>query len=275
MDLITVALDRVKYEIPEEVLKYVFSPTRYDPSRNGLVRDYSTAINTDTVIRRQVIEARVLTDMNLCSGVEIFVPLNGSVHPEMIDQWTYIYRIPKELTQGRSITVPYGIAYGQGNQIGAVGLIAADRSAVLESTDAMVQSNMPWTQVQTAYVTLVADNVVQVTNLSRVPGMAYLRCLVAHDPNLSNIPPFYADKFTELVILAVKAYIYTKSIIQLDEGAIRGGASLGRIREIIDSYADANQMYKEYLRDQWRKAGLQSNTEQHRRLMRYTVGSRR
>jgi len=274
MDLITIALDRVGFEIPQEVLRYTFSPTRYDPSKNGLIRDYSTGVSNDTVIRRQVIDARVLVDINLCSGVEIFIPLIN-VDADRVDNWTYVYRIPKELTQGRSITQVYGLAYGQGHTLGNVGVISEDRSMVLEAAAGLMQSNAAWTQVQSAYCTLVADNTVEVTNMNRVPGISYLRCLVSHDPNLQNIPMTYADKFTELVILAVKAYIYTRTIIPLDEGAIRGGASLGRIREIVDGYADANQMYKEFLRDQWKKAGIMSNTGQHRRIMRYTVGSRR
>lgn len=274
MDLITIALDRVGFEIPQEVLRYTFSPTRYDPSKNGLIRDYSTGVSNDTVIRRQVIDARVMVDINLCSGVELFIPLNGCP-AKMVDRWTYVYTIPKELTQGRSITVPYGLSYGQGNNMGQAGSFSEDRSMVLEAAAGLIQSNSAWTQVQSAYCTLVADNVVEVTNMSRVPGISYLRCLVSHEPNLANIPPHYADKFTELVILAVKAYIYTRTIIPLDEGAIRGGASLGRIREIVDSFADANQMYKEFLKDNWRKSGVMANRAQHHRLLRYTVGSRR
>lgn len=274
MDLITIAIDRVKFEVPSEVLRYTFSPTRYDPSKEGLIRDYSTGINNDTVIRRQVVEARVLVDLNLCSGVEVFIPLDR-VQSERIDNWTYVYRIPKELTQGRSITEVYGLSYGQGHTLGNVGVISEDRSMVLEAAAGLMQSNVAWTQVQTSYCTLVADNTVMVTNMNRVPGIAYLRCLVSHEPNLANISNHYADVFSELVILATKAYIYTRTIIQLDEGAIRGGASLGRIREIVDSYADANTLYKEHLRDKWRKAGVMANRTQHQRLLRYTVGSRR
>jgi len=274
VDLVTVALDRVKFEVPSEVLRYTFSPTRYDPSKEGLIRDFSTGISNDTVIRRQVVEARVLVDINLCTGVEVFIPL-VNVQADRIDNWTYVYRIPKELTQGRSITEVYGLAYGMGNTLGNVGVISEDRSMVLEAAAGLLQSNSAWTQVQTAYCTLVADNTVMVTNMNRVPGIAFLRCMVSHEPNLANISNIYADVFSELVILATKAFIYNRTIIQLDEGAIRGGASLGRIREIVDSYADSNQMYKEHLRDRWRKAGTMANKEQNRRLMRYTVGSRR
>lgn len=274
MDLITVALDRVKFEIPREVLRYTFSPTRYDPTKDGFIRDYSTGVSNDTVIRRQVIEARVLVDMDLCSGVEIFVPLN-SAEVERVDNWTMIYRVPKELTQGRSITEVYGVGYGQGHALGHTGVVSADRSPVMEAVQGVIQSNIPWTQLQTAYCTLVADNTVMVTNMARIPGIAYLRCQVGHDPNLNNIPKYYADAFTEMVILAVKAYIYNRTIIELDEGAIRGGASLGRIREIVDSYADANTMYKEYMRDMWRKKGVMANKDQHRRLLRYVVGGKR
>jgi hypothetical protein len=273
-DLITVALDRIKFEIPMEVLKYTFSPTRYDPSRKGLIRDYSTGVSLDMVIRRQVIDPRVMVDINLCSGVEVFIPLDR-VESERIDNWTYIYRIPKELTQGRNITSVYGLSYGAGHTLGNVGVISSDRSMVLEAAAGLMQSNAAWTQVQTAYCTLVAENTIMVTNMNRVPGIAYLRCLVSHDPNLANIPTHYSEVFSELCTLATKAYIYTNSIIPLDEGVISGGASLGRIREVVDSFADAGQMYREFLKERWRKAGIMANTAQHRRLLRHTVGARR
>lgn len=274
VDIVTKAISDIKFEIPPEVLQYTFAPTRYDPSKNGLIRDYSTATSMDTLIRRQVIEGKVMVDVNLCSGVEVFIPL-VNVKSERVDNWTMVYTIPKDLTQGRSITEVYGLSYGQGHTLGNVGVISEDRSMVLEAAAGLMQSNAAWTQVQTAYCTLVADNTVMVTNMNRIPGIMFLRCLVAHDPNLANLLPAYADTFAELCILATKAYIYTRTIIPLDEGAIRGGASLGRIREVIDSYADAVTMYKEYLRDTWRKAGVMSNRDQHRRLLRYTVGARR
>lgn len=274
MDLITIAIDRVKYEIPPEVLKYTFSPSRYDPTREGMVRDYNTGVSMETVIRRQVVDARVLTDINLCSGVELYIPLS-LCQARQIDPWTVEYIIPTDLTNGRYITTPYSISFGMGLAMGHVGGLAEDRSQVLEATQAMVQSNVSWTLVQTAQIDLVADNVIIVTNMPRMPGIAYLRALVSHEPNLSNIPNHYADVFSELVVLATKAHIYTRTIIQLDEGAIRGGASLGRIREVIDSYADANQLYKEHLTERWRKAGVMANTTQHQRLLRYVVGARR
>ena len=274
VDHLSRALDTIKFEIPPEVLRYTFSPTRYDPSKNGLIRDYSTGVSMDTIIRRQIIEGKVMIDINLCSGVEVFIPMLN-VKSERVDNWTMVYTIDKELTQGRSITEVYGLSYGQGHTLGNVGVISEDRSMVLEAAAGLMQSNAAWTQVQSAYCTLVADNVVMVTNMNRVPGIMYLRCMVAHDPNLANLPMSYSDAFSELCIMATKAYIYNRTIIPLDEGAIRGGASLGRIREVVDSYADAATMYKEYLRDEWRKRGVMANRDQHRRLLRYTVGSRR
>ncbi len=274
VDHLSRALDTIKFEIPPEVLRYTFSPTRYDPSKNGLIRDYSTGVSMDTIIRRQIIEGKVMIDINLCSGVEVFIPMMDAIS-ERVDPWTMVYTVPKELTQGRSITEVYGLSYGQGHTLGNVGVISEDRSMVLEAAAGLMQSNSAWTQVQSAYCTLIADNTVMVTNMNRVPGIMFLRCMVAHDPNLANLPMSYSDAFSELCILATKAYIYNRTIIPLDEGAIRGGASLGRIREVVDSYADAASMYKEYLRDEWRKRGVMANRDQHRRLLRYTVGSRR
>lgn len=273
-DLISIAIDRVRWEIPPEVIQYAFTPTRYDPSSNGLIRDYSTAVSIDTLIRRQIVEARVLVDLDLCSGVEVFIPMVG-VEGMRVDAWTMVYTVPKSLTQGRSITEVYGLAYGRGHTLGNVGVVSEDRSMVLEAAAGVLQSNSSWTQVQSAYCTLVADNTVMVTNMNRIPGIMYLRCLVSNDPNLSNLGGFMADAISELVELATKAWIYSRTIVPLDEGAIRGGASLGRIREVIDSYSDASTMYKEYMKEMFRKKAVMANKDQHRRLLRYTVGGKR
>lgn len=274
MDLLSISLDRVKFEIQPEILKLAFAPRRYDPTRQDYTRDTQTGVSIDSVIRRQVIDARVAVDVDLCSGVEVVIPLSG-IPAERVDPWNLIYRIPKSLTGGRTITTVYSISFGQGNALGGYQANAMNSSAALDAASGVLQSNLPWTPVQTANVSLIGENTVLLSNTGQIPGLLFLRAQVTHEPNFANIPTVYYNVFTELVILATKAYIYNQVLIALDEGAIKAGASLGRIREIIDGYADSNQLYKEHLRDNWRVASHMADNDRNKRNMRYIVGSRR
>lgn len=274
MDLLSISLDRVKFEVQPEILKLAFAPRRYDPARQDFMRDNQTGVSIDSVIRRQVIDARVAVDVNLCSGVEVIIPLNG-IPVERIDPWNLIYRIPKDRTGGRTITTVYSISFGQGNALGGYQGNSMNSSASLDAAAGVLQSNLPWTPVQTANVSLIGENTVLLSNTGQIPGLLYLRAQVTHEPNFANIPPQYYNVFTELVILATKAFIYNSVLISLDEGAIKAGASLGRIREIIDGYADANQMYKDHLRENWIVASHMADNDRNKRNLRYIVGSRR
>jgi hypothetical protein len=274
MDILSIALDRVKFEINPEVLELAFAPRRYNPAKQNFTRENRSGVSTDAMIRRAIIDARVMVDINLCSGVENVVSLNG-LPVERIDPWSMIYRIPKERTGGRTITAVYSLSFGQGSVLGTSYNGTSDSSAALDAAAGVLQSNMPWTQVQTAFVSLIGENTVLVSNMGQQPGALYLRCQVTHEPNLANIAPENYDVFTELVILAAKAYVYNNTIVSLDEGAIKAGASIGRIREIIDGYADSNQLYKEHMRDNWRVVAHMNDREKNKRHMRYTVGARR
>lgn len=274
MDVISISLDRIKFEVPPEILQLAFAPRRYDPARQQFQRDNQLGVSTDAMIRRAVIDARVMIDVNLCSGVEDVISLQG-LHSQRIDAWNTIYTIPKERTGGRTINAVYSVSFGQGNAMGSYQPGTTNSSAALDAAAGVLQTNLPWTQVQSAYADLVGENTVLLSNIGQIPGLLYLRCQLSHEPNMANLKPENYDVFTELCILACKAFVYTNTIVQLDEGAIRAGASIGRIREIIDGYAEANQLYKEMRRDEWRVQAHLNDREKSKRTNRYLVGGRR
>lgn len=274
MDVISISLDRIKFEIAPEVLELAFAPRRYDPARGQFQRDNKLGVSTDAMIRRAVIDARVMVDVNLCSGVEDVISLQG-LSSQRIDAWNTIYTIPKERTGGRTINAVYSVSFGQGNAMGSYQPGTTNSSAALDAAAGVLQTNMPWTQVQSAYADLIGENTVLLSNIGQIPGLLYLRCQLSHEPNMANLKPENYDVFTEMCILACKAYVYTNTLVQLDEGAIKAGASLGRIREIIDGYAEANQMYKDMRRDEWRVQSHLNDREKAKRTNRYLVGGRR
>ena len=62
---------------------------------------------------------------------------------------------------------------------------------------------------------------------------------------LENIQPPYYMAVAEMFTLGLKMYIYNTLRIKLDKGFIYAGHDLSVIKDIVDSYADAGEMYQE------------------------------
>ena len=272
--LLSYVLDQVSYEIPSEVLKETFASRRYDPSKGERYRDNKLGVSLDSVIRKEVIDGRVAIDINLCSGVETIISLAG-LPMEQIDLWNVVYRIPDKLTGSRNITAVYGVTFGQGyaNQSGVNNL--RQTSQLMNAAAGVMQASAPIPNTQSPYVSLIGDNVILINDVQGINSNMWLRCMVTHEPNFANIKPPYYRKFAELVVLATKAAIYNKLVILLDEGQIKAGASIGRFREIVDGYADANQLYKEFLHDKWRVSATMNDTQKYRQILKTVVGGLR
>lgn len=267
-------VDMVKFQIPREILQEAFMPRRYDPARREFFRDNQLGVSLDAEIERQIIEGRVMVDTNLCSGVETTLRLSGEPF-EQIDPYNMIYRIGEHLTQNRTITAVYNVSYGEGYHLGGRANLYCGSSPLSDVASGMLSAQTPMPPISTAKVSLVAHNTILVSDSGAVPMVAYLRCQLTHEPHFANIKPCHVHTLQELVLLATKAYIYNTLVIYLDEGALRYGSQLGRMREIVDSYADAAQMYKEYLQSDWRQVATINDTEKWRRIMAWTVGGRR
>lgn len=274
MDPISVAILKCKAEIPRDILRQAFMPKRYDPTRKDRYFDNVTSTEIDQAIRDLVIEGRVAVDVNLCSGTEMFLPVTMAEH-EYVDQWNIIYRFSRDQLGGRRITQVHELLYGmQPGYSGQTSGYDSRGSSLLQVARDIARATSGTTQMGSSYVQLVGVNTVLVNDITQIISNAAIRCRVTNEPNFANLKPCYYADFAEMVALAVKGHIYNILVIDLDEGQIRGGASLGRIREIIDSYADANQMYWEYVTTKWPVIGVLNDTEQWRKILKLSLGAR-
>ncbi len=73
--------------------------------------------------------------------------------------------------------------------------------------------------------------------------------------------------FRTLSLLRVKAWIYNAAVIDLDEGEIKAGFSIGAFRSIIDGYSNALEDYETYLREQWRGVEFMSDKSRMNRFV--------
>lgn len=262
------AVEEVRWSVPLDILKEVFIPK--------MARYKGAAISLDEQILTQVIRPRVLMDCNIVGGTEINVPLEG-LKAEMVDNYMAVYNIPKSRTQGRSIMSVSSISYAS---MSATSLIAASQAfsvcsqtPVLAAGQALFDANNTIPNISSARVSLIGENVILVQDTAVPMAYGFITCTIANDDNLNNIQMRSILHFADLCVLAVKAYIYNEYRIKLDRGFISGGQEIGAFKEIVEEYRDANQMYREYLRETWQKVAYMNDRVKMTRHIRRQAGN--
>jgi hypothetical protein len=257
----------VKRIIPVDILRTVFTPVE-----NG----YRDAFMTiDEQLLAVVIRPHVLVDCNLVGGTEVFIPLDG-IPVYRQNDYTSIYRIPKDKTQGRSIMSVMNITFSDPTKVSSYGVAAGDQNTfMLQGAQAVMDAMGSMPVTSTAYVQLIGENVVMVRDTVVLPANIYLRCQLANDENMSHIQLRSYRHFTKLVELAVKSFIYNQYIIPMDKGQLFGGQAIGRFKDVIDSWADSEELYQTYLTEKWTKVALMNDRESWMRQIRMTMGGQR
>ena len=267
MNAILMAISHIKNVIPREILEAVFI------ERNRFLRQIPTTI--DNHIINEVIRARVLPELNLISGAEIFVNLAG-IAADRVNQYTSVYKIPKSRTGGRSIISVLNVTFSDPTATSNYGTATGCQSTeLLVTAQAMVDAMGTIPITSTAHVQLVGENTVMIRDTVLLPANIYLRCVVENDSNLSHLQTRSYKAFFKLVEFAVKAYIFNNTIIQMDIGELYGGQQLGRFKEVVDGYSDAEEMYQTHSREVMEKVMAMNDTEKQGRLLRMLLGGRR
>jgi|SRR6185312_1551251 len=267
MDCVRYALANVKRIIPMDILRTVFTPVE---------QGYRDAfMDLDEQLMSLVVRPHVLVDCNLVGGTEVFIPLDG-IPAYRQNDYTSIYRIPKDKTQGRSIMSVMNITFSDPTKVSSYGVAAGDQNTfMLQGTQAVMDAMGSMPVTSTAYVQLIGENVVMVRDTVVLPANIYLRCILANDENMSHIQLRSYRSFAKLVELAVKSFIFSQYTIQMDKGQLYGGQNLGRFREIVDGWADAEELYQTHLTEKWAKTALMNDRESWTRLIRMNMGGNR
>ncbi len=257
------ALTEIQFQIPNAILRAAFVDDMFERS--------PLAVNLETMIRSKVIVARVLVDMNLSGGMMHHVPLDR-INPEFVDDRMAVFNIPKDLTQGRAISRVMALAYGSMRSQLNYPTNTYGYNEQSSMAQGIVASHTAIPVTETTNLRLLAENVVAVLDLSAVNSRADLRCYLDHDPELSTLRATTVGPFAEMCVLAVKAYIYNTLVINMGKDMMIGGRELGRFREIVDSYADANELYNTFLTQRWRRISIFNDPLARQRLTRLSTG---
>lgn len=263
MNPISYALKQLRYSIPIEILEKVFVSSIWHRANQP--------ISLDARIREDVIEDRVLPDCNLKYGQQMTISLID-LPKEQVDLFMWVYRIPKFKTQGRTIVRALNVSFGDGTYVGTTSVAPMQGNALLEAATGVFNAASPIPIVSTANVQIIGENVILIQDNMALPVNVYLRCWVENDANMNHIQPTSYSKFAEMVELAVKAHIWVKCQIPMDRAFIFSGAELGRFGSIIDSYAEANEMYKTFREERWGKIAIMNDRIAHDRIIRRNLG---
>lgn len=263
MNPIQKAIAEVKFRIPLDILNAAFLPRQFGQR--------PLPVNLDTRIRQEIIEKRVRVDCDLTGGVQVQVPLGG-LTAEYLDAYNLIYRVPKYLTQNRAITRVLSLAVGYGSVTGTTNMGLEGSSPLLDAASGVLASASPLPIVSTAYLELIAENTVLVSDTMQFPTNAFLRCMVENDAEFSTMKSGTFLKFAKLVELATKAHIYNALIIPIGQGQLVGGMDLGKFKEIVEGFADSNDNYDTYLNEVWRAVQILDDDLSKKRHLRLLTG---
>ncbi len=269
MNILVKAVETVKYTIPIELLKIAFKDEVYNYT--------SSHISLDERILSNIVRPRVLIDCNIVGGEMILVKLDG-LKQRSLDRFSVIYEIPLELVNYRTIlsvlSVGYlnGMGYGNSRSLQqAAGAIGSSSNDLLQASSRVgaAMSNIP--VVSTAKANVIGNNTILLYDEAGISGLYQLRCLVSNEENLNNISTRSYLAFSNLVVYAVKAYIYNKLIVQLDNAYLVGGQELGSIKNIVESYSDAEENYQTYLNEVWRKTAFMNDIPSYDRFIKMQI----
>ncbi len=245
---ITYALRYIKRDIPVRILNEAFLKDL--PYSRGNVR------NLESIIHELIINGIVGPDADTVGGREVKLDVS-KLSPTLYENDGVILKIPLEMTGGCAITSVrwaafvyndtvtsgYGYSTGYMNNMMVTNSLGGTVASVLNAS-----TPDPITGTSDCHVSPSGDNLVFVKCRNR-QKIYWLLVTTGYDEMFNQISPKSYQDFGELCLLATKAYIYTKLIVDLDEGKISAGSELGSFKNIIDGYSDANKSYNEYLRE--------------------------
>jgi hypothetical protein len=239
-------LDKVKERIPIEILNLCFLTK---PNYNVL------PITVEDQIRKKIIIEKVLRDCNLFGGIETYVDIS-LCRTEMVDTGNLIY-VGFEPTGGRKIISALSVGFA--------GIMTGSVAPTISSA---VGNPYVMTDVR---IELVGENVIF---LDGYVGARYsvLKCILNRDDDFASIPQRAVPILGDMVVYATKAHIYVTLKIKLSSAEIVQGVDIGVIKEMVDEYADAYDLYQEIL-TRWRRISILADKPTKMRLIRSLVPS--
>lgn len=234
MNAITKALTEVKFNIPSEILFLAFKDTNEEVNK---------VISLDDRILNKVVRPRVLVDCDLVGGTTVSIDLAKCDLTTLSNREFVIY-VPKPVTNNRSIMSALSIV---SNMVYSQNAIYHNISSLAMVANNMHNSLAADSTVQTSRLEVIGENCIMVEDPNMHLTSGTLRCVIANSSNMENLNPRSYLAFSKLVVLGVKSYIHNTLEVKLDQGYVYGGHELSVITNIVERYADSEELYQEQL----------------------------
>jgi hypothetical protein len=270
MNAIQYLLNRIKQEIPPQIIERVFAPQVIRSVRQAApAYGFQFANSIDAQLIDKIIEGRLRPDLDYAGGTSVDISLDGLAHQELDSPFAYegrfnvIYQIPKSRTNGLEITAVHAFIYGINSQVGSTSYsggqwpyTTANSTIIQQGMQGMLNAVSPIPISQSANTTIIGPNTILITDWTPLVRNGYMSVLLGYDSQFATIPSKYYHALSKLAILATKAWIYNNYLLEMGEQELFYGMTLDRFTSIIERYEDANDLYAEYLATQWKAMAL-------------------
>ena len=254
-------------EIPKRILETAFRDEWLDSK---------APTSLESRILNWVLKDRVFQDMEVTHGEELVIDMSR-LTPMTRDNTTSVFAIPPELTNHREIMSVSRVSYlPMNSNMTFGGNSGMNIVPIVNDTLGMAVSQLsnsvdPMPITGSARVDLVGTNMVRISDPRRFQRAFILHCYVANDQYLENINPRMYSPFADLCILAVKAYIYNKMVMEMGDYQLQRGQQLGVFKDVIDQWSEAAKEYFEYVNGEWIAMAHMNNDEAHYRLIQAQI----
>lgn len=245
IDPITKALQDVFFEIPREILEATFKPAIRSKTLDACIMD-------------DLIRGKVLTDCNIYGGKLVKIPmtLDNAICLDAPVPYTLgvaatwsTYRIHPRARENRPIaaTIAIRFPYNYTSAYQATGCNPTSGITLSQLACSALNAMTFQNAITTPTPVLLSGDTIRLDppQLSHMDWI--LECRLCFDQDFTNMDVNSLQTFGNLVMAATKAYIYNQMIITVDRTYLSGGQELGIFKQLVESYADQADKYKEHL----------------------------
>jgi len=276
MSAYTYAIQEVFNQIDREVL-----------TRGYLQNMMCASGDLGHMIKSTTIWGRVLRDISLMGGVERLICTD---HGSLIEQTgeAYVYHFSDIYLQGHSIVS--ALSYFPGLQCSSLdgyntsNCMARGKPYALDQIASFQQqydlenlsqqlNNANNATGTTGYfrVMVVAHNSIMVETRNMITSRGIFKVHLSYDAELNQIQPRNWIPFSQLVVAAVKSYLYNSLRSYLRRASLSSGQNYDIVTDIVSDYAGAEEEYQT-LRTNWHKIAVMNSPSRHERLIRLQHG---
>lgn len=268
MNAVSYAMNKIKHSIPREILFLLFKQENAQFSNSFWDTNINnTKESVESLIKKNVIYDRVNVDCNLVGANEVIIPLDD-VPYKTVQTGERIYKIPDEYLGGKAIVSALSLYNITGHHYTITGSeqFSGNGGGILSRMDRLYKNLGKIPKVTNADTAVINDTTVAANVGYGMHNRLAIMVLLGGDVDMSHLKGKALPVYSNLVVLATKAYIYNQLVIDINGGVMINGINNSKIQEIVDNYSDANQSYDEYYNENW---GVTVMTNDSKRMMRY------